>query len=150
MRELKFRAWDTEMQMICFPKAHYIINGSVATPSQKAEAWGNQPIGEIYNPEENEHHTVFVEDERFVLMQYTGLKDKNGKEIYEGDIVIKFGIDDAKYEVKYGEQLVGHDWLGVGFYTFNKSEQCNIFGGNYIKVIGNIYENPDLLAQQKN
>ncbi len=79
------------------------------------------------------------------LMQYTGLKDKNGKEIYEGDIVFKFGIDDAPYEIKYGEQKSSHDWIGIGFYTESLGEQCHIFGGEYIEIIGNIYENPELI-----
>lgn len=70
------------------------------------------------------------------LVQFTGLKDKNGKEIYEGDIV-SGGIE---YEVKTGEVKWFNKGLGVqtefGIVDFYESE-C--------EVIGNIYENPELL-----
>lgn len=72
------------------------------------------------------------------LMQYTGLKDKNGTEIYEGDILHLFskktapmannGIDTI-VEVKHICQFAGEDWYG---------SEC-------AEVIGNIYENPELL-----
>jgi len=83
--------------------------------------------------------------EQFDLMQYTGLLDKNGKEIYEGDVLYKFGIDDAPYEVKYGVQPISHEWLGIGFYTEHLGEMGNIFGGEEVEVIGNRYQNPELL-----
>jgi uncharacterized phage protein (TIGR01671 family) len=69
-----------------------------------------------------------------VLMQYTGLKDKNGVEIYEGDIVRFLDIDgvDSVTEVEFREG---------GFYPFAPDfiHWCNV------EVIGNIYENPELL-----
>ncbi len=79
------------------------------------------------------------------IMQYTGLKDKNGKEIYEGDIVNVLG---GYSVVTYGVQDIGHDFQGVGFYTQEIGDDTgvfNIFGGEGIEVIGNIYSNPELL-----
>lgn len=77
------------------------------------------------------------------IMQYTGLKDKNGKEIYEGDIVSMFHntqFSEVKWNSEYGcweikVQLLIHNegWDLLG----NHLEQC--------EVIGNIYENPELL-----
>jgi uncharacterized phage protein (TIGR01671 family) len=118
-REIKFRIWDDF--------------------SKKME---DLPFGtNMFSYEGNMVDSFDMEK----VMQFTGLKDKNGKEIYEGDIVIKFGIDDAPYTVEYGEQSISHDWLGVGFFTKNKGEIGNLFGGNYIEIIGNIYQNPELL-----
>ncbi|MFT8581127.1 MAG: YopX family protein [Schleiferilactobacillus perolens] len=79
------------------------------------------------------------------LMQYTGLHDKNGREIYEGDIV-DFGLEnqDGKLvlaPVSYGEYIAGYvlDNGGNGIWQ-RLTKDC--------KVIGNIYENPDLLEAQ--
>lgn len=78
------------------------------------------------------------------LMQFTGLHDKNGKEIYEGDIV-EFGIKNgAKLDVRY--KSGGFVLHTRGMKTHPVSEHMNYRGVLVGKVIGNIYENPDLLT----
>jgi len=79
---------------------------------------------------------------QFPLMQYTGLKDKNGKEIYEGDILHVFLMDSPpeKHQVIWDKERAGfklQDRIAerYGFYASNL--KC--------EVIGNIYENPELL-----
>jgi uncharacterized phage protein (TIGR01671 family) len=92
-----------------------------------------------------------------ILMQFTGLKDKNGKEIYEGDILklsngdtvnwlVKFGdyADDEGYSTGshlgyYGERIKPHYNFTITTHTLNELDG---------EVIGNIYENPELLENK--
>lgn len=80
--------------------------------------------------------TTFLED--IELMQYTGIKDKNGVEIYEGDIII------CKYDP---EIMMEVKWVDEGFRTLGKYNGDNYVGyvKNSAEVFGNIYENPELL-----
>ena len=76
------------------------------------------------------------------LMQYTGVKDKNGKEIYEGDIII----------CKYGPQIAMEvKWVDEGFRTLGKYDGDNYVGfvKDSAEVIGNVYENKNLLEENK-
>jgi len=87
------------------------------------------------------------------LMQFTGLTDKNGKEIYEGDIfqcisgdgkTIMQGetyFDDGSFKMKYGYQKPIKDQRKDYFL----SGDIGVSGALLIEIIGNIYENPDLL-----
>lgn len=68
------------------------------------------------------------------LMQFTGLTDKNGKEIYEGDIV------------RYRDGIYKVDWFENGFYLFRDVRAKFDIWWVDTEVIGNIYENPDLLT----
>ena len=78
-----------------------------------------------------------------ILMQYTGLKDKNGKEIYEGDIVVLSSDGDKKIcKVTLDGWQSLFESVQNGFYCPMGST-----AQNYREVIGNIYENPELLKQ---
>ena len=124
-REIKFRAW-------------YPDDDRMEYQDGKTPAW----LGDI------------LTNGYYIPMQYTGLQDKAGKEIYEGDIVQWAG-----YEVSNGKQMRPLRKKAVGM---NVDPSRNTFiddcfhiqnliehGDKFISVIGNIYENPGLLAGEK-
>ena len=82
----------------------------------------------------------------FILMQSTGLKDKNGKEIYDGDIV-RFALTDGFNYVTNEDGVVTYK-LGA-FYVVNGLTEYLIsdINTNKVEVIGNIYQNPELLGE---
>jgi len=131
VREIKFRAWDKKGRemfrviMLSFPvgRNEIIVSGRG---------------GSI---------TLDKRREGRYLMQYTGLHDKNGKEIYEGDIIKTFGLlDNITGPVEFSDykltwQIHPSRWNeDVGFELFDIRV--------HLEVIGNIYENPDLLENK--
>ena len=117
MRDIKFRAWD---------KRH-----------NQMVSWID--LADIPYARENFFHYT---DKEQVFMQFTGLLDKSGVEIWEGDIVKQKGCRFCKceptiLEVKYKE-FYHYKGEGIG-YTFWEIDS------KYLEVIGNIYESPNLL-----
>lgn len=134
MKDIKFRAWDKERRMM-------------------------QPFAFISTVRGNEPETLEdafdIAEYRYQLMQYTGLKDKNGVEIYEGD-VIKAKHDDGRYDV--GEVVYGSKGAFClhlpNVATGIKTPLLNYIHGIMFaefdfEVIGNIYENPELLESNQ-
>ena len=87
------------------------------------------------------------------LMQFTGLLDRNGKETYENDIIKYHDYDESFGKVKYDKWKIGqiiwdNEHLRYQSETGNKYGKWleNFYRMNYIEVIGNIYENPELLT----
>lgn len=137
MREIKFRAWDEESQ-----KIYYVVTLDTESVYGKCEV----PIirvktGKMLDEYQPEYKTVYD----YTLMQYTGLKDKNGTEIYEGDIVenttqtVYLG---DKYEVVWNKNYAGYQLMSNGF-TSNIPLTQDFMS---YEVIGNIFENPELMA----
>ena len=114
-REIKFRAWDTQFKNMVGVKG---IQDLFAIRSDGMPSKDN-----------------------YELMQYTGLLDKNGKEIYEGDIVACTG---EKYIVSWHNQLASWYLKPVnydGWHGISKSDMSLMY-----EIIGNVWENPELLG----
>lgn len=129
-REIKFRAWvikDKEMYSV------------------EEISWDNE--GNLHGllNDNNKNGRVWFENNECILMQSTGLTDKNGKEIYEGDILSwissnPFSLGETKKVKVY--YIEAHFWcnsnkFGVYLGQLLSEEKC--------KIIGSIYENPELI-----
>ncbi len=85
-----------------------------------------------------------------ILMQFTGLKDKNGKEIYEGDIYESKNVNKTKtnYAVFWDKEECRYKIIFYSKPIYDKGKKwviVDLLPSNWVKVIGNIYENPELL-----
>ena len=132
MREIKFRAWDGELM--------YSVAELVFDMGPNLDGKGIR----FYGPGVGEGR---VDGENTILMQYTGLKDKNGKEIYEGDI-LRIKNDHLDETVVFKVEWGGEDYPAFylpGYETEMNSFSELYYGEDEFKVIGNIYENPELL-----
>lgn len=134
MREIKFRVWDVNnKEMLDLEELHYEYEKmSIRTT--------------MYND--------YFDIEDMILMQYTGLHDKNGKEIYEGDIVkrLEYSVEEQLHvmsdigQIKFLEGSYGFYKSKGNMYLFNSLHDELEYGElQYYEVIGNIYENSNLL-----
>lgn len=88
----------------------------------------------------------------FKLEQLTGLKDANGKEIYEGDIIKFFGANKkVKAKNEFGIIVYKADRYGAGFNSIIQNKEHGYGGINIAQdiVVGNVHENPELLEEEK-
>ncbi len=103
---------------------------------------------------ENQYGLLIPEKTNYLVnpktvCQYTGLTDKNGKKIFEGDIVktSKFGVDDGNGHNFSGFDLFSVKWDNGGFALFNRRRRFNLREDEKAyEVIGNIFDNPELLG----
>ena len=140
MREIRFRAWDKYRQEFVNPQAYL----------------------RLYNHQGNADTAILTpEGSNIVIVQSTGLTDRNGKEIYEGDILRATDGDDDNFSnlsgvVRWGEDILGWDVYRLAY--GNNRELTDAYGcrdlwsiaDDYeIKVVGNIYKNPELIERKE-
>ena len=128
-REIKFRVWDIELHM-------WINNIGMGKDNTLCKGT----------------------EKRFVVMQYIGLKDKNGNEIYEGDILCNYEYQTLEWRgvVKFSHGVFGAEWLSnvksksmVG--SWGQKHNLRKLDDDIVErqiIIGNIYENPELLSER--
>lgn len=145
MREIKFRAWGK--------KTHNM--GNVITLIY--------PYGGGFDEVKMSHNgsSIWVKGDEVEIMQYTGLKDRHGVEIYEGDLVRSFSNINKKSDPHLSATEPTYRTSSVEFYNGAFRLTCDEFPhgcgilNNYVgamaedlEVIGNIYQNPELLKKE--
>lgn len=154
MREIKFRAWDKKT------KKMRAVNSIVFHYEEECFDFDNSRLPKVVNLWGKD----IIEDKAIVLhreikdvelMQYTGLKDKNGKEIYENDLIMQYDYKGDRWEIRqiiYSDHSLNLGWCMKGIKKINKyniGELCTVGIGprdtERCEVIGNIFDNPELL-----
>lgn len=141
-REIKFRAWDkdTECYLYDIQDAYDTLSGHVKYGDGENACYDEDCFGS------------FLDNDRYVVEQYTGLNDKNGREVYEGDFLKVTSEDGESYvaTVKWfgDEGYPAFDLAGIPSawcYDANALSTISESGVETCEVIGNIFEDKQLL-----
>jgi uncharacterized phage protein (TIGR01671 family) len=157
MRLIKFRVWDIKKKQMFYP--HKECGLFIDADYETSEMFVRQ---NIVGGEDYEGGLSRDEDSKYELQQFTGLSDKNGREIYEGDIVkierffvrpyVKNGSE-IDYNCTEGGIEIGQIiWFDIHakflvsyeHIRYDDSEDFD-YSKSRVEVIGNIFENPELL-----
>ena len=146
MREIKFRVFDKQFKFMSeIDDMDLLVNNNGIYERHCIDYQGD-----VYKNA----------DDRYILMQYTGLKDKNGVEIYEGDVVHANGWSMSPYEgeMKNKNRVVAHSNYRISGFVLDTVDGETVYSGKglcttnakHMEVIGNIHENPELVKGASN
>ena len=116
-KEIEFRAWDVENKIMVYDNENDTYG--------YWDGCQDSDLGMINH---------LINRKEYIFMQYTGLKDKNGKKIFEGDII----------DISYDEAIIKNaviEYHGASFYACTNSDMWELDNYFDIEAIGNIYEN---------
>ena len=152
MREIEFRAWDKVSKEWIFtdPNIEHMEGFSLFGEIMLLGEWSNVLNRFILQQNDRKPNDLVVE-------QYTGLKDKNGKKIFEGDIinVRNWGVSDNEIlcvaQVLWDDDDHGWTWRSkAGNYSGTPKFEIDVYDRwRNIEIIGNIHENPNLLNHEQ-
>lgn len=144
-REIKFRAWDKDNKQMVY------------IDLMRLNSWDGQIDSGWYEDDEEVAHSLWLEFQEGRVMQYTGLKDKNGVEIYEGDI-LNIRFRDVGRLFKWEAGTIKWHQPSSAFKWFSLEEDPSDANNYWLseadvksrEIIGNIYSNPNLLETEAN
>lgn len=125
MREIKFRIWDID-------ERKFVVNETDRLGCGDTKKCMSERV-------DFENNSVEINaDESYILSEYTGLKDMDGKEIYEGDILFET-FSEEYFKVVFEN---GSFRAEIDEYSLDLEDYANI-----CEIVGNIYENPELIEE---
>ena len=148
MREIKFRAWDKKskkmraVNSVAFHYEHETFDGDNSRLPKVVNVWGHDII-------EDKSIILHREIREVELLEFTGLHDKNGKEIYEGDILHQDLYQDMYCvwdEENAQIRFLDTNWVVSQGHPFYRTRESLV----HWEIIGNVYENPELLKVKEN
>lgn len=141
MREIKFRAWDKNSKLMFFNVQDTYDMLGHHWPEEFGE-WAPEEIRDKYNLSESSFGDLLTE-EAYILMQFTGLKDSNGKDVYEGDVLQHPGEGEVERGlVIYSDEFAMFKCRDGREPAYDLWDSVSMAGRI---VVGNVWEHPDLL-----